>query len=139
MAEMNEFEELEGQLQRLRPAGPRKERRDMVLQAARSRRRHRLLWGLAKAAAVLLVLGFSVAVERANQAMERRLLGSGRAPLLLVVKRVVAPPAEPGGEPTGPPRFVLVHVLPTSAEAALLAKQRSVFDAANMKEFLNGT
>jgi hypothetical protein len=111
----------------------------LVLQAARSRRQHHLVWGLAKAAAVLLVLGFSFAVERANQAMERRLLGSGRAPLLLVVKRVVSPPAEPGGEPAGPARFVLVQVLPTSPEAALLAKQRGVLDAVSMKELFNGT
>jgi hypothetical protein len=139
MAEMNEFEDAEAQLRRLRPAGPRKELRGIVLKAARSRRRYRLLSGLAKAAAVLLVLGFSFAVERTNQAMERRLLGSGHAPLLLVVKRVVAPPAEPGGEPTGPARFVLVQVLPTSPEAALLAKQRGVLDAVSMKELLNGT
>jgi hypothetical protein len=139
MAEMNEFEDLEAHLRRQQPAAPRPELRNMVLQAARSQRRYRLLWGLAKAAAVLLVLGFSFAVERANQAMERRLLGSGRAPLLLVVKRVVAPPAEPGGEPAGPARFVLVQVLPTSPEAALLAKQRSVFDAVSMKELFNGT
>jgi hypothetical protein len=139
MAEMNEFEDLEAQLGRLRSAGPRKELRNLVLQAAGSRRRYRLLWGLAKAAAVLLVLGFSFAVERANQAMERRLLGSGGAPLLLVVKRAVIPPAEPGGEPAGLARFVLVQVLPTSPEAALLAKQRSVLDALSMKELLNGT
>jgi hypothetical protein len=139
MAEMKDLEDLEAQLRRLRPAGPRKELRDMVLQAARSRRRYRLLWGLVKAAAVLLVLGFSVAVEQANQAMERRLLGSGRTPLLLVVKRAVPPLAEPGGEPAGPARYVLVQVLPTSPEAALLAKQRSVFDAVSMKELFNGT
>jgi len=136
---MRDFEDLEAHLKRQQPAAPRPELRNLVLHAARSRQRYRLLWGLAKAATVLLVLGFSFAVERANQAMERRLLGSSRSPLLLVVKRAVAPPAEPGGEPTGPPRFVLVQVLPTSPEAALLAKQRSVFDPTSMKELFNGT
>ena len=76
MAEMNQFEDLEAQLRRLRPVGPRKELRDTVLQAAGSRRRYRLLWGLAKAAAAAALLAVNLATDRYSACQLEALTGN---------------------------------------------------------------